>query len=137
MKLRCLVLALLLFVGACAQNGGPETLPATGTVTMNGEPVAGALVVFTPKSSGAGQLAAQAETNDAGQFDLQTYLGGDDYKNGVEPGEYVVTVTKLEVVQDMRRQPKHLLPKKYSLPGSSDLTATVDESSSSFQFDLK
>lgn len=139
MKIRCFLLGWLLLATACSQPSGPETLPATGLVTLNGEPVAGALVVFTPKfaEESSGKLASQAETDDQGQFEMQTYLGGEDYKDGVEPGEYVVTVTKLEVVQDMRRQPKHLLPKKYSLPGTSDLTAVVNEDTSQFQFDLK
>ena len=93
---------------------------------MAGQPVEGALVVFSrtdgdPES----RLASQAETDASGQFSLRTYVGGDTYKDGVEPGEYVVTVTKLEVVQDMRTQPKHLLPKKYRMPSTSDLKAKV------------
>jgi hypothetical protein len=69
---------------------------------------------------------------------MRTYLGDDDYKNGIQPGEYVVTVTKLEVVQDMRRKPKHLLPRKYSLLRTTDLSASVTASSeNNFELVLK
>ena len=94
------------------------------------------MVVFTPKLAGD-KLAAQGETDADGKFTLSTYLGGEDYKSGIEPGSYLVTVTKLEVVQDMRRQPKSLLPKKYSLPGTTDLSAdVVADGDNKFDFDL-
>lgn len=138
MQKRLLTIGFLLFLTACGESSGPETFPATGVVTMDGSPVIGALVVFAPKDfDDTTKLAAQAETGSDGAFTLQTYLGGEDYKAGVESGEYVVTVTKLEVVQDMRSKPKHLLPQKYSMPGKTDLSATVKATGdNSFEFDL-
>lgn len=123
-----LAVAVVIVSLGCEQQTGPQTYPATGTVTLNGTPVADALVVFTPRNSdGQSALASQAQTDAEGRFEMRTYLGEDDYKVGIQPGEYVVTVTKLEVVQDMRRQPKHLLPRKYSLPATTDLVASVAE----------
>lgn len=120
-----LLLTLALTAG-CGGQAGPETIPVTGSITMAGQPVPEAVVVFTPKNSDdPSVLAAQAETDADGRFQMRTYLGEDDYKAGIQPGEYAVTVTKLEVVQDMTRQPKHLLPKKFSLPNSTPLSATV------------
>jgi hypothetical protein len=127
------------FVTACEKQTGPQTFPATGTIVMAGSPVAEALVVFTPKDNDdQSVLASQAETDADGKFAMRTYLGDDDYKNGIQPGEYVVTVTKLEVVQDMRRRPKHLLPRKYSRLQTTDLSASVTVSSeNNFELVLK
>lgn len=131
-----LLTALLILVG-CQSQSGPATVGVSGTVTHKGQPVDGALVVFTPKGNTESKLAAQANTDADGNFSLQTYLGGDDYKAGIEPGEYDVSVTKLEVVQDMRSRPKNLLPKKYSQPNTSDLEATVTvDGENEFKFDL-
>lgn len=133
------VLALLTVFSliGCQTQRGPETVSVTGTVTQGGQAVEGALVVFTPQGNTDSKLAAQAETDASGKFSLQTYLGGEDYKPGIEPGEYDVSVTKLEVVQDMRKRPKNLLPRKYSMPKTSGLQATVtQEGDNDFEFDL-
>ena len=114
----------------CSGPTGPDTVPATGTVTYEGSAVENAIVVFTPtgqRDTDQQSLAAQAETDELGRFELSTYVGGEDYKPGIETGTYNVTVTKLEVVQDMRRKPKHLLPKKFSQPSTSGLSVEVTE----------
>ena len=123
----------------CAQQAGPETFPASGTILMDGNPVPEATVVFNPKDSdGQSVLASQAETDENGRFELRTYLGEDDYKAGIQPGDYIVTVTKLEVVQDMRSKPKHLLPAKYSATKTSDLSVVVSsDGDNDFELTLK
>lgn len=136
-RLQILVLLTVFSLVGCQSQGGPETVIVTGTVTQDGQVVEGALVVFTPQGNTDSKLAAQAETDASGTFSLQTYLGGDDYKDGIEPGEYDVSITKLEVVQDMRKQPKNLLPKKYSMPKTSGLKASVtQEGDNDFKYDL-
>lgn len=130
----------------CGSESGPPTVPATGVVTYEGNPVEGAMVVFAPENSGSESvLAAQAETDATGAFVMQTYVGTgsggseqDSFKSGLVPGDYLVSITKLEVVQDMRRRPKHLLPEKYSVPKSSGLSAKVEEAGENrFVFELK
>lgn len=132
------LLTLLACLIGCAQSAGPATVPVTGTITMDGKPIAGAVVVFSPQgTSDESRLATQAETDSEGRFELKTYLGGADFKLGVPAGDYAVSVSKLEVVQDMRRQPKNLLPKKYNQPNTSGFSATVDPSGENdFTFDL-
>jgi len=132
--LPCLLTVLLV---GCKTQSGPETVSVTGKVTKGGQAVDGALVVFSPKDNAGSTLASQAETDSNGSYSLQTYLGGEDYKDGIEPGEYDVSITKLEVVQDMRKQPKHLLPKKYSQAKTSGLEASVTKDGENvFAFDL-
>ena len=129
---------LVCFAPGCGTGEGANNVEVSGIVTLDGQPVEGALVVFTPKTNTKNsQLAAQAETDATGRYELSTYAGGEDFKPGIEPGEYNVSITKLEVVQDMRRQPKHLLPKKYGQPGTSGLSAAVKvDAENVFPFDL-
>lgn len=72
-------------------NGGLnlDTVPVTGTVMMDGKPVEGAAVTFSPE--GAGHAAA-AVTDASGKFQLTTDTAGD----GAVAGKYKVTVTKYE-----------------------------------------
>ncbi len=139
LRLSVTLLSLLVLCIGCGTDKGPATVPVSGVVTWKGEPVEGALVVFLPENaSGESMLGAQAETDSAGNFAIQTYTGGGDMKDGIQPGVYKVTVTKLEVVQDMRRRPKNLLPPKYAEVRTTDLQATVTESGDqSFAFELK
>lgn len=122
----------------CGPSTGPETIPAVGTITMVGEAVEGAVVVFSPATpSSDSQKASQGETDADGNFEIQTYTGG-EYKSGIAAGDYVVTVTKLELPKDMRGQPKHLLPKKYRSPSTTPLKASVSEGQETrFDFDLE
>ncbi len=68
-------------------SGGVPVYPVSGTVTMDGGPVAGAAVTFAPKEN---QPAAAGRTDSQGNFVLTTYTGGD----GAAEGEYVVLVRK-------------------------------------------
>ena len=136
-NLAAFMLALLLSLG-CGGDSGPATVPVTGKITQAGQPVANALVVFHPQDTASTVRASQAETDDQGAYSLSTYLGDDEYKPGIEPGEYLISVMKLEVVQDMRTQPKNLLPKKYSLPAKSGLSASVTaDGENTFDFEIE
>ncbi len=126
-----------LAVCSCSKPAGPVTYRVTGTVTMKGAPVEGAMVVFLPASEDESARASQAISDSEGRFAMRTHLGKDNYKDGMPPGNYGVTVTKLETVPDMRRRPKNLLPRKYSSVQTSHLEAAVQPSDDNdFQFAL-
>jgi hypothetical protein len=76
----------LLFLAGC---GGSSFPSVTGTVTMDGQPLSGATVVFNPEGGGGGQIATGL-TDGGGKFTMGTIKKGD----GVRPGKYRVTVTK-------------------------------------------
>ncbi len=86
---KCLVClaALALFVG-CGTSTGPKTVPVTGTVTLDGTPVAGAVVTFSPEA--ADGRAATGTTDGSGRFELTTTVSGD----GAVPGSYFVGISK-------------------------------------------
>jgi hypothetical protein len=68
-------------------------VPVTGTVTLDGQPVAGANVSFSPTSGGG--KAAVGTTDASGKFTLTTMKSGD----GAVPGAYLVTITKSATAQ--------------------------------------
>ena len=80
---------LMSVAGGCGSRG-PEVGPATvrGKVTLNGQPVAGGLVVFTPNAErgGAGKCAF-AETGPDGSYTLQL-----NRATAIPPGWYRVSL---------------------------------------------
>lgn len=65
----------------------PETISVTGTVTLDGSPVSGAVVAFTPVGGGR---PATGTTDGSGKFTLTTFDDGD----GALPGQHLVAVTE-------------------------------------------
>ncbi len=82
------VSALALFAGCPGGGeGGLDTIPVTGTVTLDGSPLAGARVSFSPKGGGR---AAVGLTDESGRFELTTNVAGD----GALAGSYGVAISK-------------------------------------------
>src|SRR5688572_7259469 len=97
---RCFPLALgfallppLALLAGCGSGSGPTTVIVTGTVTMDGKPLAGANVVFHPLDGAETALASQAVTDAEGRFELTTHAGGGKFKPGASPGSYIVAIT--------------------------------------------
>lgn len=114
-------------VGCSTGDTGPETYPVSGTVTYKGEPASGVNLTFLANGDG---VNAQAMTDDAGAFEVYTSFDmGKSEKPGMAVGDYQVTATKLDKdsikSQTTMRPPKGLLPRRYSNPDSSGLTATI------------
>ncbi|HVX12536.1 MAG TPA: hypothetical protein VHC22_15250 [Pirellulales bacterium] len=155
----CLVFVLAAMAG-CSKGPNLPTVPASGTVTLDGKPLEGATVAFAPTNPDG--KTANGTTDPQGKFSLQTYLGGTTGQAaGAMMGDYVVMVTKYDqvsgnfdaaaqekVMQEMQksgRQPggatpgqaKLVTPAKYANPKDSDLKATVKASDNQFTFDLK
>jgi hypothetical protein len=126
--------AAALAAALCGCGGGdgaadrPDRVPVTGTVTHQQKPVEGATVMFSPVSEG---YAAIGLTDAEGRFSLQTF----DPDDGAVPGEYRITVRKVEMSDpgaglpdDADRPPaveKSLLPARYADASTSGLVQTV------------
>ncbi|MHB0958088.1 MAG: carboxypeptidase-like regulatory domain-containing protein [Pirellulaceae bacterium] len=144
-----LAAGLLLFVG-CGEKSIVDTVPVTGLVTLDGAPVAGATVSFSPTEKTG--RAAVGTTDASGKFTLTTINPGD----GAAPGTYGVMITKMaassaapwqdprssggkltpEQEKEVREQmasgekavaPQSELPQKYASVESSGFTATVSK----------
>jgi hypothetical protein len=132
------------FVGTgCGSKGLEGLVPVEGVVTLNGEAVEGATVMFAPKTYDPSRPkgSAQAVTDASGKFKMSTLHPGD----GVFPGDYYVAVTKdrveggmsLEEVKRRRENPDaddeptpeqtliRELPDKYADINSSGLDLTI------------
>lgn len=125
-----------------------RTEPVTGTVYLNGTPLEGATVNFSPKDSADG-LPSFGKTDASGKYKLQTLQGAPDA--GTTPGEYLVSISKTEMVNTGKFYPgtpqnpqgSEILesvlrtPKKYSDTSTSGFTATVKKGKNVFDFELE
>ena len=125
--------AMLVMLAGC---GGPKLLPVSGVVTLDGQPVAEAGVMFLPVEKGQ---ATGGTTDATGKFELAT-----TNRIGVAPGQYRVTVTKREVAgrgmfdttQSKSPKVQWLVPEKYGNVSTSGLEATVSAENRQFTFAL-
>jgi hypothetical protein len=84
------VAACALVAAGCGGNG---LVTVTGKVTLDGEPLSDATVIFVPVE-GANKLSTPGgRTDESGVF----YLTTREINDGAMPGEYNVTVTKKEL----------------------------------------
>ena len=150
MKRHCILLVSLLFAGC---NSGlrelpeetAELVPVGGVVTLNGEPLANAVVQFYPTSGGGQGAGYFGHTDLTGRFDLASPAG----PSGAAPGSYTVAISKFARADGSPFPPdadsgvfaaegvEHV-PPKYSDPGRTELRATVpQEGKTDFEFPLK
>jgi hypothetical protein len=101
MGTRGMILCAGLFAAGAAGcgGGGPNYVPVSGVVTLDGKPYGEAVVVFSPKGTDAnpnpGRTSA-GETDKDGKFSLKT----DDLHVGAVVGKHLIKVqTRGEVVQ--------------------------------------
>jgi hypothetical protein len=144
-------LAVSMFIMGCGP-GLPSTVPATGTITMDGKPVEGATVNFLSEE---GSVTASGKTDASGKYSLKTFVG-DQNVDGAVIGKHLVAVVKTEsdgqaisdpkeFMANMAQNPaitsdfktKNLVPAKYSNPTMSQLKAEVTEAGpNDFPFEL-
>lgn len=150
------LLIALGFCSGCSESAGskkPPTFPVSGTVTMNGQPVADAMVVFVPTAK-EGQSAV-AKTNAEGKYQATTFSTGD----GALAGEYLVKVSKhdtppaapgagrsLSHEEEQKiyvekttptEPPKSYLPSKYENESTSGLKHTVFDGPTTFDIKIE
>lgn len=87
---RMLPLVLASAVAAGCGSGRPTTVPIRGSVTLDGKPVAQAMVLFVPATGG---VPARGVTGEDGGFTLTTFTEGD----GALAGKHRVAVSKMKV----------------------------------------
>ncbi len=143
--MRCVALAVVaisMISGCGGQSPDYASLnlvEVSGTVTLDGEPLVGAAVLFEADD----QTFSYAETNSRGEYALQF----NSEISGVMPGPRTVRITSVglsfedsgadeeesEDVGQPVREPERV-PSRYN--SASTLTVTVSESERQFDFDL-
>ena len=143
-RLALAVLGSVALVCGCNKTVDPTLVPVSGTVTVQGQPLANATVTFIPKDGTPG-FGGVGKTDAAGKF---TLLGSRDNVPGIPPGEYRVAISKRlmpdgsEVPANDNTPPmmspaKESLAAGYSNPGTTTLTATAQPGGGPFDFALK
>ena len=92
-----LLFVFIAFVAGCGGSQGPKAYLVEGVVTLNGDPVEGVTVSFTPNE--ASGTNSGGTTDASGKYTLMTSFG----TNGAGPGTYTVTLSKTEVVLTGRK----------------------------------
>ncbi|HEY0980963.1 hypothetical protein [Schlesneria sp. T3-172] len=114
---------VLLLTGCSgSRDGRPRPVPVTGYVLVDGEPLEGTRVVFSPDDH---QYAAAGVTDAEGRFQLQTFAAND----GAVPGSYKIIASNFIVIEHPNGSvtETHYLPAMYRDPAKSGLTATVED----------
>ncbi|WP_417848391.1 hypothetical protein [Thalassoglobus sp.] len=131
----CLTLGFVTLLCGC--GGGVTDQPnlgrVTGVITLDDEPLSGAVVVFTPESG----RSSMGETNEDGQYEL-VYIR--DTK-GATIGTHSVTISKQEAPAGANPNepdagsPAELVPARYN--SATTLTAEVKAEGNEIDFPLK
>ncbi|MGL4463637.1 MAG: carboxypeptidase regulatory-like domain-containing protein [Planctomycetia bacterium] len=130
----------------CGGTAGPKLVPAEAVFTMDGKPLANAMVSFQPIEGTKGQTVT-GMTDAAGKVAL--FHAGT--AKGAPVGKYKVVVSKLvdkdgaDIKTDAETPPimlvakgaRNAVPKMYSDAQASMLTAEVKEGGPPLTFDLK
>jgi len=144
-------IVLTMLVGCSGGPKVPKTVHVSGKITYNDKPLAGAEVGFVSKFDNKDVLAARGVTNDRGEFTLSTYIDPQHEVAGATPGDFVVTVTKIEKMDQqkvmeqfsssnpaMEGMLKKLVPEKYTEAKDSPLEASVTVGGTNkFEFKLE
>lgn len=146
-KMGGVVAAGAILIAGCG-DGGPPLAAAGGRVSFNGQPLAGADVIFNSEQG----PTAVGQTNEFGRFELLT-----NGKSGAVIGKHKVAIQavegfpiggnaspadgapeeELESEGDLRFGRRWLIPKRYGNPISSGLTAEVSRGSTNeYEFEL-
>lgn len=143
----CALILLTMWSGCGEKEPPPPTasklVPAEGVVTLAGEPLDGATVIFNPNSQDG--MVAYGYTDSKGHYAAETRSGG-NIEPGIAPGSYQVIISRMMkpdgTLLDPAEPPamsaaSESVPMQYSSPGDSKLRAVVGQSGGTFDFELK
>jgi hypothetical protein len=126
----CITVAALLL--GCQFSDRPEIGEVEGTVYLDGEPLDGAIVYFSPEGGGR---VSQAMTDAQGHYDL-VYIGKD---LGAKTGTHKVRITTAyEITDEKTGKPVYKperVPSRYHSE-QTELTAEVEGSDNTIDFQL-
>ncbi len=155
-RLGLCLLALIGLLG-CGDSGGPSVQYVEGLVTLDGAPIEGVSVSFSPVKPDAGTPAV-GTTDAKGVFRLTAVQGGKP-GGGTGVGEYQVTFSKIKAgglssvtsstdpnygKEDLTQrrqatQAEYIVPQKYGTAATSGFKVTVKPGTNKgdeFKFDL-
>jgi len=138
-------------LAGCGSANPFGTVPVTGKITVDGEPMSGVSISFTPTDEAG--MTAYGMTVADGTFQLTT--GGAPFGTGAKPGSYYLTFSKVEAtgqgvsLADIEAgvvqrgggpaAPTYLIPKKFSDPKTTgfDPVEVKKSGKNNFSFNLE
>ena len=144
-----LLVGSLMFVGCGPKGRSLQVEYVEGIITLDGQLVSEASVTFIPKNEGDGTEAAGGYSNESGVYKL-TSMNGDPEKGAIA-GEYLVTISKIEVndptaglseaeaakLSGVASTQTQLLPKIYQDRKNTPLSFTVNKGKNKINIELK
>ena len=135
------VCVVILATGLFGCGGTAGGIAVTGTVTLDEQPLADAVVTFYPEGETAG-LGGAGRTGADGRYTLTAAQGG----GGLPPGAYTVVISRPlrpdgtplpPNVSPIESDARETLPATYSLRDASTLKRTVSKDTKSYDFPLR
>lgn len=103
-------LVLSCMVQGCSEPP-PRLIPVSGTVLIDGEPLAGGTIRFVP----AGGRPFSSAILENGSFQLGSSLVSNDRGvDGIPPGEYRIAVSASKIVSEQEESVQWLAPSRYA-----------------------
>ncbi|MEZ6126377.1 MAG: carboxypeptidase-like regulatory domain-containing protein [Planctomycetaceae bacterium] len=128
-----LILVALAGLAGCGKSIENAEATATGTVTLDGNPLPGGVVELAPMDGGR---AAFGTIQQDGTFTIATSAG----VNGLDPGEYRIRVTyeppETEDADGNVAEQESLIPESYTSAEDSGLSVVIKAGEAN-QIDLK
>jgi hypothetical protein len=129
-SLFCIVASLALASNSGCGRSGPEIATVSGTVTLDNQPLQGAIILFTPDLGRASRGRSGAD----GTYELR-YSGNEA---GALVGQHKVSISTRSIDEDVKTGKMTQIPEK--LPAKyhekSELTETVGPGSNTIDFVL-
>ena len=137
-------LGTALLMGCSSEEAAPvlpDTVPFSGVVKLNGQPMSGGIVTFISNSTNAQFVSGFVGPD--GKYTVKTSLGKAE-KDGAVPGKYKVTISRFIKPNGEPQDPtvpaeipgRESLPAMYSSSVSTRLEATVAAGGGTQDFDL-
>lgn len=123
-------------------------VPVSGTISLDGEPLEGATVIFFPDVEHPGGENASGQTDATGTYQLTTSIGGQGAQPGAVPGRYRVMISKFVMPDGSPLPPEmteadaeadggqQVVPSRYSNYERPTLDAEVTEGENVHDFEL-
>ncbi len=140
-RVRWLPFAILCTFGLISLTGcgGVRRIPISGTVTLDGQPLNGGILVFTPDwdKGNTAKISCTSPVKE-GRYDLETNgITRADSGAGVPPGWYKVTLRVLDLGSKKHPQAPIHVNDKYKSVEKTPLSAEVKDNPESGAYDFK